>query len=255
MATPHNNADLGDIAPVVLMPGDPLRAQYIAEHYLEDVTCFSDVRNVYGYTGTYAGTRLSVMASGMGIPSMGIYSWELFNVYDVDVIIRVGSAGGLAPQVGLRDIVIAQAACTDSNYVTQFGLPGTFAPIADFGLLCHAVEACERLDARYHVGNLISTDTFYSRSGVNEAWAAMGVLAVEMEAAGLYCNAAKAGKRALAIVTVSDLPLTGASLSAQERQTTLTQMIEVALDVACGLSTSEQDASPTAHGCASAAIR
>lgn len=232
MATPHNAAERGDIAPVVLMPGDPLRVQYIAEHYLEDATCFTRVRNMLGYTGTYEGTRLSVMGSGMGIPSMGIYSWELYNLYDVEVIIRIGSAGGLGSQVGLRDIVIAQATCTDSNYVAQHQLPGTYAPIADFDLLRDAVDVSERMGVRCHVGNLLTTDTFYSMPEVNKQWASMGVLAVEMEAAALYCNAAAAGKRALAIATISDLPLTGEGLSAEERQTTFTQMMEIALDVA-----------------------
>lgn len=232
MPTPHNTAEKGQIAPVVLMPGDPLRAQYVAEHYLENFTRFNAVRNMFGFTGTYQGVPVSVMGSGMGIPSIGIYSWELYNHYDVDAIIRIGSAGGLAPQVKLRDIVIGQGACTDSNYPASFGLPGTFAPIGDFRLLRDAVDACERLGAPYHVGNLLSSDVFYSAPGVNEAWASMGVLAVEMEAAGLYMNATKAGKRALGIMTVSDLPLTGEGLSTDERQSSFTQMMEVALSVA-----------------------
>ncbi|MDO4797601.1 MAG: purine-nucleoside phosphorylase [Coriobacteriales bacterium] len=232
MPTPHNAAKQGDIARVVLMPGDPLRARLLAERYLEDVTCFSEVRNMLGFTGSYEGVRLSVMGSGMGIPSMGIYSWELYNIYDVDAIIRIGSAGGLAPQVGLRDIVIAQAACTDSNFVAQYGLPGTYAPIADFGLLRDAADVCERDHAPYHVGNLLSSDVFYCDLDVHRQWSSMGVLAVEMEAAGLYCNAAKAGKRALAIATISDLSLSGESLSAQDRQTSFTQMMEIALEVA-----------------------
>lgn len=232
MPTPHNTAEKGQIAKVVLMPGDPLRAQYVAEHYLDDFTRFNTVRNMFGFTGSYQGVEVSVMGSGMGIPSIGIYSWELYNVYDVDTIIRIGSAGGLAPEVKLRDIVIGQGACTDSNYPQSFGLPGTFAPIGDFGLIRDAVEACERLGAPYHVGNLLSSDVFYSEPGVNEAWAAMGVLAVEMEAAGLYMNAIKARKRALGIMTVSDLPITGEGLPAEERQTGFTQMMEVALAVA-----------------------
>lgn len=232
MPTPHNAAAKGDVAKVVLMPGDPLRAQFVAERYLQDVTCFNKVRNMFGYTGTYKGVPVSVMGSGMGIPSISIYTHELYEFYDVDTIIRIGSAGGLAPEVRLRDVVLAQAACTDSNFVAQFGLPGTFAPICDFGLLRRAVEAAEGLGVRYHVGNLVSSDTFYCPAGTNEAWAAMGVLAVEMEAAGLYLNAAKSGKRALALMTVSDLPLTGEGLSAEERQTSFTQMMEVALAVA-----------------------
>ena len=233
MATPHNKAEKGAIAKVVLMPGDPLRAKYVADHYLTDVTLFNAVRNMFGFTGTYEGKRVSVMGSGMGIPSIGIYSWELFNAYDVDAIIRIGSAGGLAPIVKLRDVVIGQGACTDSNYVRSYlDLPGTFAPIGDFSLLRDAVDAAEGLGVSYHVGNLLSSDVFYSNAGVNEAWAAAGVLAVEMEAAGLYANAIRAGKKALGIMTVSDLPLTGESLPADERQTSFTQMMEIALKVA-----------------------
>lgn len=232
MATPHNAAERGDIAKVVLMPGDPLRAKYVADHYLENVTQYNAVRNMLGFTGTYKGVPVSVMGSGMGIPSMAIYSWELYYQYDVDVIIRIGSAGGLAPQVKLRDVVIGQAASTDSNYPKVFGLPGTIAPIADYGLLNKAVVAAEQLGVPYHVGNLLTSDTFYSREEVNRAWAAMGVLAVEMEAAGLYLNAAKAGKKALGIMTISDLPITGEGLSANERETSFSQMIEVALAVA-----------------------
>ncbi len=232
MATPHNEAEAGDIAQVVLMPGDPLRARYVAEHYLQDVTCFNRVRGMLGYTGTFEGTRVSVMGSGMGIPSISIYSYELYHHYGVQSIIRIGSAGGLAPQVGLRDILIAQAACTDSNVAAQYGLPGTIAPIADFGLLRSAVRAAEGTGATYHVGNLLSTDVFYCDPSVHEAWASMGVLGVEMEAAGLYLVASKAGKRALAIMTVSDLPLSGEGLSAQERQSSFTQMMEIALKAA-----------------------
>lgn len=232
MPTPHNAAAKGDIAPVVLMPGDPLRAKYIAEQYLEDVRQFNDVRNMLGYTGTYQGVSLSVMGSGMGVPSIGIYSWELYNMYDVDAIIRIGSCGGLAPQVGLRDLILGQAACTDSNYPKSFGMPGQFAPICDFGLLRLASDICDARGASYHVGNLLTSDVFYSAQGVNEKWASMGVLAVEMEAAALYLNAIEAGKKALGIMTVSDLPLTGASLSSNERQTGFTEMMEVALAVA-----------------------
>lgn len=233
MPTPHNNAQKGDIAKVVLLPGDPLRAQYVAEHYLTDVTRFNEVRNMFGFTGTFEGARVSVMGSGMGIPSIGIYSWELYHEYDVDAIIRIGSAGGLAPFVKLRDVVIGQGACTDSNYVNSYlNLPGTFAPIASFDLLRDAVEAAEAHGASYHVGNLLSTDVFYSRREVSEAWAEVGVLAAEMEAAGLYANALKAGKKALGIMTVSDLPLTGESLPAEERQSSFTEMMEIALAVA-----------------------
>lgn len=232
MPTPHNAAQPGDIAKVVLMPGDPLRAQYVAEHYLEDVTCFTSVRNMYGFTGTYEGMRVSVMGSGMGVPSMAIYSWELYHDYDVDTIIRIGSTGGLAPQVHLRDLVIAQATCTNSNFPQSFGLPGTFAPIGDFGLMRCAVEVAERLGVPYHVGNVITTDVFYGDLSVYEQWVSMGVLGTEMETAGLYSVAAQAGKRALSILSVSDCPLTGESLPAEERQTSFTHMMEVALEVA-----------------------
>ena len=232
MSTPHNAAELGDIAKVVLMPGDPLRAQYVAEHYLDDVKLVTGVRNMYGYTGSYKGALLSVMGSGMGIPSISIYAHELYHDYGVNTIIRIGTVGGLAPQVKLRDVVMGQAACTDSNFALQDGLPGTVAPVCDFGLLQSAASVAKQMGVKYHVGNLLTTDVFYSPDGVNEKWAKMGVLAVEMEAAGLYLNAMEAGKKALAIATVSDLPLTGESLSAEDRQTTFTEMMEIALAVA-----------------------
>ena len=231
--TPHNAAHEGQIAKTVLMPGDPLRAKYVADHYLENVECFNTVRNMIGYTGTYNGKPISAMGGGMGIPSIGIYSYELYNFYDVDAIIRIGSAGGLAPQVQLRDLVIGMGACTDSNYAAQYRLPGTYAPIADYGLLRRAVESAEKLGVPTHVGNVLSADVFYNDDPtVNERWAGMGVLAVEMESAGLYMNAARAGKKALCVCTISDLPLTGASLPADERQTSFTQMMEVALSLA-----------------------
>ncbi|WP_028263700.1 purine-nucleoside phosphorylase [Atopobium fossor] len=231
--TPHNAAVEGQIAKTVLMPGDPLRAKYVADHYLENVECFNTVRNMFGYTGTYNGKPVSVMGGGMGIPSIGIYSYELYHAYDVDAIIRIGSAGGLAPQVQLRDLVIGMGACTDSNYAAQYRLPGTYAPIASFDLLRRAVESAENLGVPTHVGNVLSADVFYNDDEtVNERWAGMGVLAVEMESAGLYMNAARAGKKALCICTISDLPLTGASLPADERQTSFTQMMEVALSLA-----------------------
>ncbi len=234
MPTPHNTAQKGDIANVVLMPGDPLRAQFVAEHFLDDVVQFNDVRNMLGFTGFYEGERVSVMGSGMGVPSMAIYSWELYTHYDVDAIIRIGSTGGLGPGIGVRDIILAQGACTDSNYLTRFSFPGTYAPIADFGLLRSAVESCERHGLTHHVGNIMTTDVFYSETSSLEALARMGVLGVEMEAAVLYFNAAKAGKRALAIMTVSDLPITGESLDSHERQVSFTEMMQVALDVALG---------------------
>ena len=234
MPTPHNAAQPGQIAKTVLMPGDPLRAKYVADHYLDDVTCFNEVRNMYGFTGTYQGHRVSVMGSGMGIPSIAIYSYELYHFYDVDAIIRIGSAGGLAPQVKLRDVIIGQGACTNSNFAAQYRLPGTMAPICDFGLLRSAVDAAEAQGAGYHVGNLLSSDVFYCDMSEHEQWAKMGVLGVEMEAAALYLNAIAAGKKALGIMTVSDLPLTGESLSADERQNSFTQMMEIALAVAAG---------------------
>ena len=233
MATPHNKAEKGAFAKTVLMPGDPLRAKFIAETFLENPVLVNNVRGIQGYTGTYQGVPVSVMASGMGIPSMGIYSYELFHFYDVDNIIRIGSAGGLSPDLKLRDIVIGQGACTDSNYVSQFGLTGTFAPIGSFELLEKAVNRGRDMGLRMQVGNLLSSDIFYhANPNYNDAWREMGVLAVEMEAAGLYMNAAKAGKRALAICTISDHLLTGESLSADDRQTSFTQMMELALGLA-----------------------
>ena len=231
--TLHNQAKKGDIAKTVLMPGDPLRAKFIAETYLENVKCFNTVRNMLGYTGTFEGKEISVMGSGMGIPSIGIYSYELYNFYDVDAIIRIGSAGGLAEGVKLRDVVIGMGACTDSNFASQYRLPGTFAPIADFSLLEKAVALAREQGVNIHVGNLISSDLFYGDYADSLTdWRKMGVLAVEMEAAGLYMNAARCGKKALAMATVSDLPLTGEATSAEERQTTFTQMMEIALHLA-----------------------
>ena len=231
--TPHNQATEGQIAKTVLMPGDPLRAKYVADTYLEGVTCFNQVRNMLGFTGTYKGKPVSVMGSGMGVPSIGIYSYELFNFYDVNNIIRIGTAGGLAPDVRLRDLVIGMGACTDSNFAAQFRMPGTLAPIADFGLLRKAVESAERLGYDYKVGNVLSSDVFYNDDEtVNERWASMGVLAVEMESVALYLNAIRARKHALCLLTVSDLPLSGEGLPAEDRQTSFTQMMEVALEVA-----------------------
>ena len=232
MPTPHNSATKGQIAKTVLMPGDPLRAKVVAETFLDDPICFNEVRGMLGYTGTYKGHTLSVMGSGMGIPSIAIYSYELYHFYDVDTIIRIGTCGGLAPQVDLRDIVIGQAACTDSNFADQYKLPGTFSPIADFALVRSAAEVAEQLGADYHVGNLLSTDVFYSDRAASQAWANMGVLAVEMEATALYLNAIAAGKRALGIMTVSDLVLRDGILSAEERQNSFTQMMEIALETA-----------------------
>ncbi len=231
--TPHNAAKPGDIAKTVLMPGDPLRAKFIAETYLEDVVCFNTVRNMFGYTGTYKGKKVSVMGGGMGMPSIGIYSYELFNFYDVDNIIRIGSAGGISDEVKLRDVVIGMGCSTDSNFAAQFKLPGTIAPVADFGLLRKAVEAAEKLNVKTVVGNILSSDVFYNdNKDANDLWKKMGILCVEMEGAALYLNAARAKKNALCILTISDHLYTGEELSAEERQTSFREMMEVALEIA-----------------------
>ncbi len=231
--TPHNGAKFGDIAKTVLMPGDPLRAKYIADSYLENVQCFNTVRNMLGYTGTYKDHKVSVMGGGMGMPSIGIYSYELYEFYGVESIIRVGSAGGIDPSVQVRDVVAGMGACTDSNYAAQYNMPGTIAPICSYGLLEQAVNAGRELGVNVKVGNILSSDHFYLDDPTSTAaWQKMGVLAVEMEAAALYMNAARAGKKALCLLTVSDLPLTGESLPADERQTSFTQMMEIALSVA-----------------------
>lgn len=240
--TPHINATPKDFAKTVLMPGDPLRAKFIAENFLTDAKLVNNVRGIHGYTGTYKGTPVSVMASGMGMPSIGIYSYELFNFFGVDNIIRVGSAGGMNKDIKVRDIIIAQGACTDSNYAHTFNLPGTFAPIADFNLLKTAVKKADELSLSYSVGNVLSSDVFYNDfEGVPEnmtssaLWGKMGVLGVEMEAAALYMNAARSGKSALAILTVSDHLLTGESLSAEERQNSFTDMMTLSLETAVNL--------------------
>ena len=237
--TPHISAKPGDFGKTVLLPGDPLRSKFIAENFLENPTLVNNVRGVQGYTGIYQGVRVSVMATGMGMPAMGIYSHELYNGYGVENIIRVGSAGAIQEHVKLYDLVIAQGACTDSNFANQFHLPGTFAPVASFDLLRTAVEAAQARGARYHVGNVNSSDVFYGDhalvpEGLDSLYALrkMGVLALEMEAAALYMNAARYGKRALCICTVSDHVLTGELTSSDERQTAFTQMMQVALDVA-----------------------
>mgnify|MGYP002707753441 FL=1 len=231
MSTPHNKANVGDIAKTVLMPGDPLRAKYIAEEFLDNVVCFNTVRNMFGYTGTYKGKPLSVMGHGMGMPSMGIYSYELYDQYGVENIIRIGSAGGLSDEVDLMDIVIAMGASTNSNYASQYKLPGVLAPIADFGLLRTAVEVAEKKQCKVQVGNILSSDTFYTDdSKDNDLWKRMHVLAVEMESAALYYNAARLGKKALCILTISDHLYSGKELSAEERQTGFRQMMEIALE-------------------------
>ena len=233
MATPHNAAQKGDIAKTVLMPGDPLRAKYIADHYLENVKCFNTVRNMFGYTGTYKGKEVSVMGGGMGMPSIGIYSYELFNFYDVDAVIRIGSAGGISDDVKLRDLVIGMGASTNSNYASQYNLPGTIAPIADYSLLRKAVEVAEGKGIHVAVGNVLSSDIFYNDDKtVNDRWKRMGILCVEMEAAALYLNAVRAGKKALCLLTISDHLYTGEELSAEDRQNSFHEMMEVALELA-----------------------
>lgn len=229
--TPHIGAQLDEIAETVIMAGDPLRAKFMAENFLENPVQFNNVRGMLGFTGLYKGKRVSVMGHGMGIPSIGIYTYELFNFYDVKTIIRVGSAGSINMDLHVGDLVVAQGACTNSNYGSQYELPGTFAPIADFSLVRGAVETCERLGYNYKVGNVLSSDTFYSENAHNEKWMSMGVLAVEMEASALYMNAARAGKRALVILTVSDHILTGEVTTAEERQNTFTHMMDVAFSL------------------------
>ena len=231
--TAHNSAGKGDFARTVLMPGDPLRAKYIAETYLENPRQVTSVRNMFGYTGTYHGKEISVMGGGMGMPSVGIYSYELFHFYDVDQIIRIGSAGALQDHIKLMDVVIGMGACTDSNYAYQYGLPGTFAPIADYELMSRAIAAAKEQGTNVVVGNVLSSDIFYNqREDVNDLWRSMGVLAVEMEAAVLYMNAAKAGKKALCMLTISDHIYTGEALSAEDRQVGFGKMMEIALELA-----------------------
>lgn len=240
--TPHINSKPEDFGQTVLMPGDPLRAKYIAENFLENPVLVNNVRGVQGYTGTYKGVRISVMASGMGIPSIGIYAYELFNAYGVRNIMRIGSAGSINHDIHVRDIVIAQGACTDSNFMHQYHLDGTFAPIASYEMMRTAVECCEAVGAKYHVGNVLSTDNFYNDdSGLPTdlqtvpMWQRMGVMACEMEAAGLYATAARWGKNALCICTISDHMLTGEELPAEERQTSFREMMTVALETAVKL--------------------
>lgn len=229
--TPHIGAQYGEIAETVIMAGDPLRIKFIAERFLDKPVQFNNVRGMLGYTGSYKGKRVSVMGHGMGIPSIGIYSYELYHFYGVKTIIRVGSAGAYDPDLRLGDLVIAMGASTDSAYGAQFELPGTFAPIADFDLLREAAASCERHGFRYKVGNVLSSDVFYSANPKVDRWREMGVIAVEMEASALYMNAAYAGARALTICTISDHVLTGEVTTPEQRQTTFTNMAEVALDL------------------------
>ena len=240
--TPHISAKPGDFGKTVLMPGDPLRSKFIAENFLENPVLVNNVRGVQGYTGTYKGVKVSVMASGMGMPAIGIYSHELYNGYGVENIIRVGSAGAIQENINVYDIVLGQGACTDSNWAAQYHLPGTFAPIADYKLLSAAVEAAKKEGAVYHVGNLNSSDAFYGDhvdvpEGLDSVYGLkkMGVMALEMEAAALYMNAARYGKRALCICTISDHVLTGVETTPEERQTAFTTMMKVALDVAVAM--------------------
>ena len=232
MPTPHNAAAKGDIAKTILMPGDPLRAKFIAETFFTDPKLFNNIRGVQGYTGTYKGVPVSVMASGMGMPSMGLYAYELYTQYDVDNIIRVGSAGAMRADLALGSVVAGQGACTNSSFADQYELGGTFAPICDFDLLMAAVESARELGVKMPVGNLYSSDTFYDAAGRNLRYAKMGVRAVEMEAAGLYCTAAYTGKRALAICSISDNLITGEELPPEDRQTTFTNMMKIGLEVA-----------------------
>lgn len=233
MATAHNSAEKGQIAKTVLMPGDPLRAKYIAENFLDNPVLINNVRGVQGYTGTKRGVPVTVMASGMGIPSIGIYSYELYNFYDVENIIRVGSAGALSDDLKLRDIVAGMSAGTDSGFAKKFGVPGTLAPTASFELLRHAVECAEEKELNISVGSILSSDNFYNDDKTAlDKWKKMGTLAVEMEAAGLYLTAARAGKRALCICTISDHIYRPEELSPEERQLGFAEMIELALDVA-----------------------
>lgn len=229
--TPHISAKLEDFGKTVLMPGDPLRAKFVAENFLEDIALVNPVRGINGYTGKYKGKKISVMASGMGMPSMGIYSYELFNFYNVDNIIRIGTAGSMHKELKIRDLAIGMGACTNSSYGRQFNLPGDYAPIASFELLRKAVDVAEKMNLSYKVGNFFSSDTFYDDSQNTMDWAKMGVLCVEMEAAALYMNAARAGKNALAICTISDDTITGEATTSQERQTDFRNMMEVALEI------------------------
>lgn len=232
--TPHIEAQVGDIAETVLLPGDPLRAKFIAENFLEDVVQYNTVRGMNGYTGYYKGKRISVQGSGMGIPSIGIYSFELINFYGVKNLIRIGSAGALSDKLDLYDIVIGMSASTDSNFASQYNLPGTYAPTASYELLSKAVEVAKEQGTDVHVGNILSSDVFYGDDGMEglRTWKKMGVMCVEMEAAGLYMNAARAGVNALAILTISDCPLEGKATTSHERQVAFTKMMDIALNIA-----------------------
>jgi purine-nucleoside phosphorylase len=231
--TPHISAKLGDFAKTVLMPGDPKRAKFIADNFLTDAVLVNDVRGINGYTGYYKGKRVSVMASGMGQPSIGIYSYELYNFYGVENIIRIGSCGSFDKDLHARDIIIAMGACTNGNFANQYRLPGTFAPIADYGLLEKAVNKTREKGVNFKVGNILSSDVFYDDANSGMDWAKMGVLGVEMEAAALYMNALRAGKKALAILTISDsFVYPEENTTALEREKSFTDMMEIALEIA-----------------------
>ena len=233
MATPHNTAKPGDIAEAVLLPGDPLRAKFIADNFLENPVQFNSIRNMFGFTGTYEGKPVSVMGTGMGCPSIGIYTYELIHFYDVKKLIRIGTCGAMRAELKLGDIVMASVASTDSNYAHQYRLPGTFSAGASFPLLRKAVDSAEKNGFRYMVGNVVSSDIFYKDVPDSEDWAKMGILAAEMESYALYCNAARASVDALAIFSVSDSLVTGEEMSAEDRQTSFTKMMKVALETAC----------------------
>jgi len=231
--TPHIGAAKEQIAKTVLMPGDPLRAKFIAETFLENAECVNTVRNMLAYTGEYQGKKVTVFGGGMGMPSVGIYTYELFNFYDVEKIIRIGTAGALSDNVNLRNVVVGVGASTDSAYAKQFNLPGIYAPTADFELARAAVETGEKLGITTVAGNILSSDIFYNDDeDTLKKWAKMGILAVEMEAAALYMNAARAGKKALCLLTISDAPFRGESLSVEDRQTGFTDMMKIALEIA-----------------------
>ncbi|MEE1356104.1 MAG: purine-nucleoside phosphorylase [Clostridia bacterium] len=238
--TPHIKASPEDFARTVLMPGDPLRAKFIAQNFLKDPVCINEVRGILGYTGEYDGCKLTVFASGMGMPSMGIYAYELYNFFGIERIIRIGTTGALTEKVKVRDIILAMGACTNSNFAAQYELEGNFAPIADFGMLKTAVEETEKLGVRYHIGNILTSDHFYNDNPQNTLkWAKMGVLSTEMESAALYMNAARTGKKALAMYTVSDSLVTGESTNADERQNSFTDMMRIALNTAARLEKNE----------------
>ncbi len=233
MATPHNSAQMGDFAETVLLPGDPLRAKFIAETFLEDAKLVNGVRNALAYTGYYKGKKVSVMGSGMGMPSIGIYCYELYAFYGVKNIIRIGSCGAYVPECKLYDLILAQGACTNSNWSHQYGLPGTFSAIADFELLKKAYDVCQEKKFPVHVGNILSSDIFYNdQPEMWKKWAKMGCMAVEMESYALYSTAAYLGKKALCILTVSDSFTSKEETTAEERQTSFKQMMEVALEIA-----------------------